>query len=69
MMNWKGCGRKLSSPNLTYYPKISLEELRKSTKNCSQDSRSLGRDFNSRPPKYEAGVLTTTFGENGEIKQ
>jgi hypothetical protein len=25
----------------------------------SQDSRSLGRDLNPRPPKYEARVLTT----------
>jgi hypothetical protein len=25
----------------------------------SKDSRSPGRDFNPRPPEYEAGVLTT----------
>jgi hypothetical protein len=28
-------------------------------KNLSQDSRSLGRDFNPGPPKYVAGMLTT----------
>jgi hypothetical protein len=31
MMNWKGCGRKQWS-NLRYYPGISLEGLRKTTK-------------------------------------
>jgi hypothetical protein len=50
-MNWKGCGRKRSWPNLRYYPGICLEGLRKTTKNLSQDSRS--------PPEYEAGELTT----------
>jgi hypothetical protein len=28
-MNWKGCGRKKSWPNLRYYPGICLEGLRK----------------------------------------
>jgi hypothetical protein len=27
--------------------------------NLSQDSLSLGRDLNSKPPEYEAGVPTT----------
>jgi hypothetical protein len=27
--------------------------------NLNQDSRPPGRDLNSAPPKYEAGVLTT----------
>jgi hypothetical protein len=27
--------------------------------NLSHDSRSSGRDLESRPPEYEAGVLTT----------
>jgi hypothetical protein len=31
-MNWRGCGRKLSWPNLRYYPDIFLEVLRKATK-------------------------------------
>jgi hypothetical protein len=31
-MNWKGCGGRWLLPNLIYYP-ISLEELRKTTKN------------------------------------
>jgi hypothetical protein len=30
-MNWKGCGRKQSSPDLSYYPGICLEELEKDT--------------------------------------
>jgi hypothetical protein len=33
MMNWKGCGRKQSWPNLRYYPNIFLEGLGKPTKN------------------------------------
>jgi hypothetical protein len=47
MMNWKGFGRK-------QYPGIYLEELRKVTKNLSQDSRSQGRDLNPGPLQYEA---------------
>jgi hypothetical protein len=58
-MNWKGCGRKRSWPNLRYYPGICLEGLTKTTKNLSQHSRSPGRDLNPGPPEYEAGVLTT----------
>jgi hypothetical protein len=56
-MNWKGCGRKRSWPNLRYYPGICLG-LRKTTKNLSQDSRTPGRDLNPGPPKYEARVQT-----------
>jgi hypothetical protein len=59
MMNWKGFGRKLSWCNRRYYPGICLEGLRKTTKNLSQDSQSLGQDLNPGPPKYNAGVLTT----------
>jgi hypothetical protein len=58
-MNWKRCRRKQSCPNLWDYPSICLEGLRKTTKNLSQDSQSLGWDLNHGPPKYEAGVLTT----------
>jgi hypothetical protein len=59
MMNWKGCERKRSWPNLRYYPSICLEGPRKTVQNLSQDSWSPGRDLNPRPPEYEAGVLTT----------
>jgi hypothetical protein len=31
-MEWKGCGRKRSVPNLRYYPGICLEGLNKTTK-------------------------------------
>jgi hypothetical protein len=58
-MKWKGWERKLSWPNLKYYPGICLEGLRKTTKNIGQDSRSPGPDLNSGPPEYEAGVLAT----------
>jgi hypothetical protein len=58
-MNWKGCGKKRSWPNLRLYPRICLEGLRKTTKNLSQDSRYPGRDLKPGPPEYEAGALTT----------
>jgi hypothetical protein len=40
-------------------PGISMEGLRKTTRNLSQKSRSPGRDLNPEPPVYEAGVLNT----------
>lgn len=46
-------------PNLSYYPSICLEELRKSMKVLSQDNKFPGQDFNLGPPKYETGMLTT----------
>jgi hypothetical protein len=36
------------------YVGIILEQLRKTTKNISQDSRSLGRDLNPETSEYEA---------------
>jgi hypothetical protein len=59
-MNWKGYGRKWSWPNLRYYPRISLEVLRKTMENLSQYSWTLGQDLNLGPKKkYEGAVLTT----------
>jgi hypothetical protein len=57
-MNWKGCGRKWSWPNLRYYPGICLEGLGETTRNLSQDNRSPGGDLNPGPPEYEARVLS-----------
>jgi hypothetical protein len=57
-MNWKGCGRKRSWPNLRYYPGICLEGLRENTENLSDNRRSLGPEMNSGSPKYEAEVIT-----------
>jgi hypothetical protein len=57
-MNWK-CGRKRSLPNISHYPCIFLEGLRRATKTLNRDSRSPGRDMKPRPPEYEAQVLTT----------
>jgi hypothetical protein len=59
IMNQNGRGRKWSWPNLRYYPKICLEGLRKATNNLSQGSWSPSQDLILRPPKYEAGVITT----------
>jgi hypothetical protein len=50
------CGRKrLSGCAID----TSLERLGKTTENLSQNKRSLGRDSNSEPAEYEAGVLPT----------
>jgi hypothetical protein len=42
---------------LGYYPSIRLQVLRKTTITSTLDDLSPGRDFNLRPPKYEAQVL------------
>jgi hypothetical protein len=61
MMNWNGCGRKRSWPNLRYYPGICPEGLTKTMKTCSQDSWSLSQDLNLGPPECEARVLISYF--------
>jgi hypothetical protein len=59
MMNWKGCKRKRLWPNARHYLGICLEELRKTTKDLSDDSRSPGLRLISGPPEYATEVLTT----------
>jgi hypothetical protein len=44
---------------IRYYIDIFVEGLRKTVKSLSHHSLSLGQVLNSRPPEYEAGVLTT----------
>jgi hypothetical protein len=44
---------------LRYHPGICVEELRKTTKNLSQDTRSPGRDLNPGLPAYEAVLVIT----------
>jgi hypothetical protein len=60
-MNFKGFRRKRLWTNLRYYPGSCLEGLRKTTKNLSQDIRSLDRDLNPGSPR-SANHSTTTFG-------
>jgi hypothetical protein len=57
--NWEGCGRKRSCSNLRYYPSICLYELRRTTKNLSQDSRYPSRDLNLGLPEYKSRVTAT----------
>jgi hypothetical protein len=38
IMSWKGCGKKWSWPNLRYYPRIFMKELRKITKDFIDDA-------------------------------
>jgi hypothetical protein len=45
--------------NLSYYPGIRLDGLRKPTKTLDHYSRSPGQDLNPVPPEYEAGELIT----------
>jgi hypothetical protein len=49
-LNWIGCGRKRSWPNLTYIHRICLKGRRKFTKNTSQDNRWPRRDPNQAAP-------------------
>lgn len=42
-----------------YYPGISLEELKRMSKNFTQDLSSLCRDLNPGPPAHKVRVLTT----------
>jgi hypothetical protein len=44
-MNWKGCRRKRSSPNLGYLSSVCLEGLSMTTK-THQDARYAGQDSN-----------------------
>jgi hypothetical protein len=63
-MDRKRCGVKRSWPNLRCYPGICLDELSKTTKTLSNNSRCTGWDLNSGTPEYEAGMLNqspTTF--------
>jgi hypothetical protein len=51
-MNWKGCGRNGSQPNL----KELSHHLHGGMEKTCPDSWSLGRDLKAEPLKYEAGV-------------
>jgi hypothetical protein len=57
-MKWKRFGRKRSWPNTKVLLRHHLESLRKTTKTLSHVSRSPGRNLNSGPPEYDAGMLT-----------
>jgi hypothetical protein len=59
MVNWNGCGRRRSWPNLRYCVSIYLDGLMKTTNTFSQDSRSPGQDLNLGPLDYEARLLIT----------
>jgi hypothetical protein len=55
--NWKIIIRKVLSPNLRHHAGIYMEGLREIS--IRQNSRSKGRDLNSVPLEYKAGVLIT----------
>jgi hypothetical protein len=45
-------------PNLKFCSWISLEELRRTARSVSKDSRSSGYDLNAGPLEYEAGMIS-----------
>ena len=47
-------------PNLKWYLRSSLEVLRETMKNLSQNSRILDQNFIPGHPGYKAGLVTTT---------
>lgn len=57
VMNQKGCETKWSWPYLWYYPRIYMEELRKITKNLSQDSWCPSWDMNLTLLKHKWEAL------------
>jgi hypothetical protein len=57
-MNWKGCERKWSWPNLRHYTGIYLEGLRKTIKNC-QVNWCPDQDSNWAPHEHKSEVLHT----------
>jgi hypothetical protein len=57
-MNYEGNRRKRLWPNLTYSLGIQQEELRKYTKNLSQDSQCPGRDSKCSPLEFKCHRLS-----------
>jgi hypothetical protein len=47
LVNWQGCGRKASWPELRDY---LCEETEKDWRNVSQDNGSMGEGLKSEPP-------------------
>jgi hypothetical protein len=45
--------------DLIYFPGVSLDGVRKSTKNLSPDGSSPGRDLNQGPLEYKTGMQAT----------
>jgi hypothetical protein len=52
-MNWKGCGRKRSRPDLRYYPSICLKGLGITTIYMSQDSGCKTRVWTPSGKRYD----------------
>jgi hypothetical protein len=51
-------------PDIKYSADICIEEIRKITKTCNDDSQSSDRNSNPRPPDYETGVRTTRLQDS-----
>jgi hypothetical protein len=55
-MNWKGCGRKHSWPDLRHYSGIFPDGRRKITKDISQESCN-DSESNWAPPEYQSEAI------------
>jgi hypothetical protein len=53
--------------NLTYYPGMCVEELRKITKPMNQDIRLSGRKLRPGTPEYETGFSRVIIGRRDGI--
>ena len=63
-MNWKGYGRKLEWPNLTFKPSICLERLTNTTKYLSQGSWCPYKELNRTPTDVKSDLPTNTDGQD-----
>jgi hypothetical protein len=61
MMNWKRCGRKRSTPNLSYSPAILPKGLRKATKTYEDKTGFPVYKVGQRPlrPRKAKGLCAT----------
>jgi hypothetical protein len=59
MMNWKGCGRKRSLPNVRYYPRICLEKLSEPRKMSVRTAGCSCRGLNRILLAYKTEVLAS----------
>jgi hypothetical protein len=59
MMNWVERGRRRSWPNFKVLSRHFPGGTELNHEEHLQNRRSPGRDFNTGPPEYEAGVFTT----------
>jgi hypothetical protein len=58
IMDWKECVRKRLGPDLRYSPGLCQDGLRKNSRNCTQDSESLGLRFETGTSRMRTNNIT-----------